>query len=108
AGSYSFTVKVTDAASLSNTEAASITIIAGPSLSFPAPPAGWTHTVYGDTLTESGGTSPFTWSVSSGALPAGISLSPDGNLTGTPTATGTASFTVKVTDAKGQSETQAP
>jgi len=106
-GTYSFTVKVTDHAGLSSTEPVSLPVIPGPSLSFPAPPAGWTHTVYSDTLTESGGTSPFTWSVSSGSLPAGISLSADGNLTGTPTATGTFSFTVKVTDANGQSATQA-
>ena len=84
-----------------------MTIIAGPSLNFPAPPGGWTNTVYGYTLTESGGTSPFTWSVSSGSLPAGISLSADGNLSGTPTATGTSSFTVKVTDANGQTATEA-
>ena len=107
AGTYSFTVKVTDHAGLTATEPVTLTVIAGPSLSFPAPPAGWTHTVYSDTLTVSGGTSPYTWSVSSGSLPAGISLSADGNLTGTPTATGTASFTVKVTDANGQSATQA-
>ena len=107
AGSYAFTVKVTDSSGLSSTEPVTMTIIAGPSLSFPAPPGGWTNTVYGYTLTESGGTSPFTWSVSSGSLPAGISLSPDGNLSGTPTATGTSSFTVKVTDANGQSATQA-
>ena len=98
---------VTDSSGLTGTEAATVTIIPGPSLSLPAPPGGWTHTVYSDTLTESGGTSPFTWSVSSGSLPAGISLSADGNLTGTPTATGTASFTVKVIDANGQSATQA-
>jgi large repetitive protein len=108
AGTYSFTVMVTDRSGLTATEPVTLTIIAGPSLSFPAPPAGWTHTVYSDTLTvASGGTSPFTWSVSSGSLPAGISLSADGNLTGTPTAVGTSSFTVKVTDANGQSATQA-
>jgi large repetitive protein len=107
AGSYSFTVKVTDHSGLSDTQSVSMTIIAGPSLNFPAPPAGWTHTVYGDTLTESGGTAPFTWSVSSGSLPAGISLSADGNLSGTPTATGTSSFTVQVTDANSQSATEA-
>ncbi len=106
-GSYSFTVKVTDHSGLTATEPVTLTITAGPSLSFPAPPPGWTHTVYSDTLTESGGTSPFTWSVTSGSLPAGISLSADGNLTGTPTAAGTAGFTVKVTDANGQSATQA-
>jgi hypothetical protein len=102
AGTYSFTVKVTDHSGLSDTEPVSVTIIAGPSLNFPAPPPGWTHTVYGDTLTESGGTAPFTWSVSGGSLPAGISLSADGNLSGTPTATGTSSFTVQVTDANNQ------
>ena len=107
AGTYSFTVKVTDHCGLSDTEPVSMTIIAGPSLNFPAPPPGWTHTVYGDTLTESGGTAPFTWSVSSGSLPAGISLSADGNLSGTPTATGTFSFTVQVTDANSQSATEA-
>jgi len=107
AGSYSFTVKVTDHSGLTDTEPVTMTIIAGPSLNFPAPPAGWTHTVYGDTLTESGGTAPFTWSVSSGSLPAGISLSADGNLSGTPTATGTSSFTVQVTDANSQSATEA-
>ena len=107
AGSYSFTVKVTDSTGLSDTEPVTLTIIPGPSLNFPAPPSGWTHTVYLDTLTESGGTSPFAWTVSSGSLPAGISLSPDGNLSGTPTATGTYSFTVKVTDANSQTATQA-
>ena len=108
AGTYSFTVKVTDSSGLSDTEPATVTIIPGPSLSFAAPPGGWTNTVYGYTLTESGGTAPYTWSVTgSGSLPGGISLSPAGNLSGTPTATGTFSFTVKVTDAKSQSATQA-
>ncbi|MGD0065515.1 MAG: putative Ig domain-containing protein [Streptosporangiaceae bacterium] len=106
AGTYTFTVMVTDHAGLTATEPVTLTVIADPSLSLPAPPAGWTHTVYSDTLTESGGTGPYTWSLSSGALPAGISLSADGNLTGTPTATGTATFTVKVTDVNSQSATQ--
>ncbi len=70
AGSYAFTVKVTDSGGLSATEAVTLAVIAGPSLSFPAPPAGWTNTVYSNTLTVSGGTSPFAWSVSSGS-PAG-------------------------------------
>ncbi len=107
AGTYAFTVRVTDHSGLSDTESVSLPIIAGPSLNFAAPPGGWTHTVYGDTLPESGGTAPFTWSVSAGSLPAGISLSADGTLSGTPTAAGTSSFTVKVTDANSQSATQA-
>jgi hypothetical protein len=107
AGTYSFTIKVTDHSGLSDTEPVTMSIIAGPTLNFPAPPPGWTHTVYGDTLTESGGTAPFTWSVSTGSLPPGVSLSPDGNLSGTPTATGAFTFTVQVTDANGQSATEA-
>jgi hypothetical protein len=107
AGNYSFTVKVTDHSGLTDTEPVTITIIAGPSLNFPPPPPGWTHTVYGDTLTESGGSAPFTWSVTSGALPPGISLSADGTLSGTPTATGIFAFTVQVTDASNQTASQA-
>ncbi|HEX3873932.1 MAG TPA: putative Ig domain-containing protein [Solirubrobacteraceae bacterium] len=106
-GTDAFTVKVTDSALATDTRAVSLSIVAAPALAFPAPPGGWTRTVYTDTLTESGGTAPFTWTISSGSLPAGISLSPDGVLSGTPTATGTASFTVKVTDAHSQTATEA-
>ena len=46
-----------------------------------------------------GGVLPYTWSVSSGALPAGITLnSTTGYLAGTPTAAGTYSFSIMVTD----------
>jgi hypothetical protein len=107
AGTFTFTVKVTDKSGLSDSKSVSITIIAGPSMTFAAPPGGWTHTVYLFTLTASGGTAPLAWTVISGSLPAGVILSSDGNLTGTPTATGTFSFTAKVTDANGQSATQA-
>jgi uncharacterized repeat protein (TIGR01451 family) len=107
AGTFNFSVKVTDSAALSDTKATSITIIPGPSLSFPTPPPGWTHTLYNQTLTVSGGTSPYTWSLASGSLPAGITLNASGVLTGTPTATGTFSFTAKVTDALGQTATEA-
>jgi uncharacterized repeat protein (TIGR01451 family) len=107
AGTYSFTVQVTDQSGLTASEPVSLPVIAGPALNFPAPPTAYTNTVYLDTLTESGGTSPYTWSVSTGSLPAGISLSADGNLTGTPTAAGTSAFTVKVTDANNQTATEA-
>ena len=62
--------------------------------------------MYGYTLT-SPGDQPVHLVGEQRSLPAGISLSPEGNLSGTPTATGTSSFTVKVTDANGQSATQA-
>lgn len=49
-----------------------------------------------------GGTTPYAWSVASGALPPGLSLSPDGAVTGTPTASGTYAFTARVTDDAGE------
>ena len=54
--------------------------------------------VFSQTLAANGGTAPYTWSVSAGALPAGITLSGAGVLGGTATATGTANFTVQVSD----------
>jgi len=45
-----------------------------------------------------GGTAPYQWAVTSGALPAGITLASDGVLSGTPTASGNTTFTVTVTD----------
>ena len=55
---------------------------------------------YSKTLTRTG--DPGTWSVSAGDLPAGITLNAStGALTGTPTAGGTASFTVKYRETSG-------
>ena len=50
------------------------------------------------TYAASGGTDPFLWTVSSGALPGGLSLGKEGTIAGTPTAAGWFSFTVEVTD----------
>ena len=49
-------------------------------------------------LTASGGTAPYTFAVSLGALPPGMSLSTDGTLSGTPTAIGVYLFTVTAQD----------
>jgi hypothetical protein len=50
-------------------------------------------------LAATGGTTPYTWSLSSGTLPAGLTLSAAGVISGTPTTPGTYTITVKVTDA---------
>jgi hypothetical protein len=52
-------------------------------------------------------TAPFTWTLAGGALAPGMTLFSNGQMYGTPTATGTFTFTVKVTDASGQTATQA-
>jgi plastocyanin len=61
-------------------------------------PVGTVGTAYSTTLKAAGGDSPLTWTVSSGALPAGLKLSAAGRISGRPSASGTATFTVKVSD----------
>ena len=62
-------------------------------------PVASAHTAYSQTLTASGGATPYSWSLSSGSLPAGLALNTTtGAITGTPAAAGTSIFTVKFTD----------
>lgn len=58
-------------------------------------------------LSAQGGVPRHQWSLASGALPAGLGLSDDGLISGTPTATGAFGFTARVTDQIGQSATRA-
>ncbi len=53
---------------------------------------------YSQTLSATGGKSPYNWSISSGNLPAGLGLSSSGTISGKPTIAGTSTFTVRVTD----------
>ena len=61
-------------------------------------PAGTVGVAYSQALGASGGTPPYTWSVASGSLPAGLSLAAGGTISGTPGTAGSSSFTVRVTD----------
>jgi hypothetical protein len=51
---------------------------------------------YSAAVTASGGSGGYSWSVTSGSLPAGLALSSGGTISGTPTAAGTSTFTVQV------------
>ena len=64
-------------------------------------PSGLLGVAYSQQITASGGTAPYTFSVTSGTLPAGITLTAAGVMAGTPTATGASTFTVRATDASG-------
>lgn len=66
---------------------------------------GVTTVAYSQSLAAAGGVPPYTWALNSGVLPAGLSLSSAGVISGTPTATGTSSFTVKVTDSASHTAT---
>jgi hypothetical protein len=61
-------------------------------------PNGNVGTPYAASLAASGGQPPYTWSVTVGTLPMGISLSSAGVFSGTPTLAGTSSFTVQACD----------
>lgn len=102
-GTSSFTVKVTDsttpaaqtAQSLSITVVAAVTPV---SIIGNSVPSGQVGTAYSSTLTASGGTAPYSWGISSGSLPGGLTLSSAGTISGTPTASGSFTCTVKVID----------
>lgn len=64
-------------------------------------PAGVVGSLFSQAVTSSGGTGPYTFSVTSGTLPAGLTLSSAGLVSGTPTAAGTSSVTIRGTDANG-------
>ena len=78
-----------------------------PAISTASLPNGTVGVSYSSTLTASGGTPPYAWSVVSGSPPPGTTLSAAGVLSGSPTRSGQALFTVQVTDAAGKSTTQA-
>jgi sugar lactone lactonase YvrE len=60
---------------------------------------------YSQPLSASGGSTPYTWSVASGSLPAGLTLNGGGTIFGTPTSAGSSSFTVQVRDSAGTAVT---
>jgi hypothetical protein len=71
-------------------------------------PDGRVAVPYSQALTVTGGLSPFTWSVSAGALPPPLTLdTATGVISGTPNAAGTFNFTVSVTDIGGRTAIQA-
>lgn len=57
---------------------------------------------YSVTFVASGGVAPYQFLVSTGMLPPGLSLSPTGALTGTPTTSGAYSFTITASDFLGR------
>ena len=66
---------------------------------------GTVGSAYSQSLTATGGTAPYTWMAASGVLPAGLNLSTAGVISGTPTAAGSANFTVSVTDSASPAAT---
>jgi fibronectin type 3 domain-containing protein len=110
-GTFSFTVQAADTSNPAQTatKALSIAVSSAPTLTITTTtmPDGTTGASYSGTLTASGGMAPYTWSISSGSLPAGLSLTGSaGVISGTPSTTGTFSFTARVTDAGAATATK--
>ncbi len=104
-GSYTFGIRVTDSSSgtgsYAEVETVTLQVIPPPTIlvnPFTVPGA-TVGAGYSQTLSGSGGTAPYTFAITAGSLPAGLSLNSTGALAGTPTAGGTFNFTVTATDA---------
>jgi hypothetical protein len=109
AGTSTVTIQVTDAAGTPISRTFTITVNPPPALTITTTslPSGTVGTPYpssasptGFTLQASFGTPPYKWSIVSGtgSLPAGLSLSSSGLISGTPMTAGTSTFTVRVQD----------
>jgi hypothetical protein len=108
AGTWNFTVQVTDAQVPADTatRALAITIAAAPQpdplvITTTSLPAARRNRNYSATLRASGGVTPYTWSIVSGTLPSGLTLNASsGVISGRPTTRGTWVFTVRVSDSQ--------
>ncbi len=96
-GTATFTVQVMDQDMKTDTRVFEL-LISDLAIATTTLPTGVKGTPYSATLTASGGSEPFTWTLQGGALPAGITLSSAGVLSGTPTAAGDVAIVVRVTD----------
>jgi putative Ig domain-containing protein len=107
------TITVTATSITDTTKSAAVTILVNgtPTIAQPVLFPANQSLAYAAYVAVAGGTAPYVWTVATGTLPAGLAL--DGStsqtegVVGTPSALGTSSFTLKVTDAKGLTATVA-
>ncbi len=102
AGNFAFTVKATDTSQPAQTAAQNFSVTVNPP---PPLTSGWNSTQFGQAhvpvyqfLPVYGGLPPYSYSLTAGALPAGLTLSPSGTISGTPLVAGSSAFSVTVTD----------
>jgi hypothetical protein len=104
-----FTVQITDQAAASATGAFTIVIAKPLQVSTMRLAAGTHGQPYSASLIARGGVAPYTWSLTSGALPVGLALDPTtGAITGVPAQAGSVSLTFQVTDALGDGAQSVP
>jgi hypothetical protein len=100
-GTFTFTAQVTDSGNRTDSRTFALTVVR-PTLTIttgPLPP-GTVGTIYSQMFSVTGGQAPYTWSLASGFVP-GLSLSPNGVLSGIPTDAGSFTFGVTARDVAG-------
>ncbi len=108
---YTFTVQATNAQGTGAPSAPSNSVTPTAStapltITTTSLPAGHLNRSYSATIQATGGVSPYSWTITSGTLPRGLTLaastSTTDTISGTPTVTGTFTFTVQVSDSTAQ------
>lgn len=111
-GQFSFGVEVVDSSEPTHQNALkTLSVSVGadqPQITTGSLPGGRVQQAYSATLAANGGVSPYTWRMTTGTLPTGLSLNTNsGVMSGTPSQTGNFAITVEVKDAAEQTDTQA-
>src|SRR4029077_15867893 len=97
AGSATFTVRVTDAASRTATQSLTLAVIASLAITTTTLPAATVGAAYGQQLAATGGSTPYSWSLDAGSPPPGLTLSAAGGVGGTPPAGRASTLPCRVT-----------
>jgi uncharacterized protein (TIGR03437 family) len=98
-GTFNFALRLTDGAGLSVSRECSMEVRASLSITTVCPlPDASQGQSYSATLAAAGGVAPYTWLIARGALPAGLTLLPGGQIVGQPSIPGSSSFTLRTTD----------
>ena len=95
-GNYTFAVGVTSAAGTMVVRSYTINVLGITNIG--ALPQGTVGQSYAFSLVAAGGVPPYTFTISAGTLPTGLTMDPFGNITGTPTTAQSTAFVVAVTD----------
>ena len=107
-GTLTFTVQVADSLVPPQTSSRtfSLTVASALSISTTSLPSAFQNFAYSQQLQNVGGTAPFTWIVTKGVLPSGLTLTTGGLLQGTPTVLDSQTFDVTVADSRGATSTR--
>ena len=107
-GTFNFTVRLTDSLATTTTKTFELTVLPAPLViasASPLPPA-TAGAPYIHDFSGTGGVPAYSWSITSGSLPAEFQLATTGRLTGAPTVPGSYTFTVRLTDALATTATK--